>query len=194
MDFAKPVVNSEITASVTAIEQSVEQQASPSVIAPVDTHVVQSEECLAATPIDNSNKYVSSFDYALENVYDQIVQTIGVASTAILEPVLHVQQDNVEPPLAQQHEEVFPQGDSARLEGAATFNATATLPEQHPFATLIPHHCPLITKDLETIQQAVVVTIVDDEEGFTKVVSKSSRKKKKCYQTRSRGPLSTSSQ
>lgn len=80
------------------------------------------------------------------------------------------------------------------MEGAATCNATTPLPEQHPFATLIPHRCRLITNDLETIQQALVVTNVDDEEGLTTVVSKSRRKKKKGYQTRSTGSLQTLSQ
>jgi hypothetical protein len=78
------------------------------------------------------------------------------------------------------------------LEGATT--PTANIPEQYPFSTLILHHCPQITKDLETIQQALLVTNVDVEEGFTTVVSKSSWKKKKGYQTRSRGPLPTTSQ
>jgi len=47
---------------------------------------------------------------------------------------------------------------------------------------------------LEIIQQALVATNVDDEEGLTTVVSKSNRKKNKGYQTRSKGLLPTSSQ
>lgn len=119
---------------------------------------------------------------------DEIAHNSDVASIAILEPVLHVQQDNVEHPPAQLHEEVLSQEDLTRLEGVATFTATAKLPKQHPLATFIPHRCPLIIKDLEIIQQALVATNVDDEEGYTNVVSKSNRKKNKGYQTRSKGP------
>jgi len=52
----------------------------------------------------------------------------------------------------------------------------------------------LITKDLEIIQQALIVYNDVDEEGFNIVVFKSNQKKNKGYQTRSKGPLPTFSQ
>jgi len=73
------------------------------------------------------------------------------------------------------------------LQIAAACNSPAL--QSHPFATIIPHRCPIITKDLETIQQALVVSNVVDEDGFTIVVFKSNQKKNKGYQTRSQGPL-----
>jgi len=48
--------------------------------------------------------------------------------------------------------------------------------KSQPFATVIPHRCPIITKDMETIQQALLGSNVADEDGFIEVVSKSSRK------------------
>jgi len=65
---------------------------------------------------------------------------------------------------------------------------------QHPFATFVSHICPVIAKDLEIIQQALLAPNNDDTEGFTVVVSKSNRKENKGYQTRSRGPLSSNPQ
>jgi len=44
----------------------------------------------------------------------------------------------------QQQEEVLSQGDLTRFESAATCNATAKLPKQQPFATFIPHRCPVM--------------------------------------------------
>lgn len=172
LDFPKPVVAFEIAVSDTRIEHP-EQQASPYIIALVETDFFQTVEHPAETPLDGGN---NSFHFALENVYDEIAHNSDVASIAILEPVLHVQQDNMEHPPAQQQK------------GVARFTATAKLPKQHPLATFIPHWCPLIIKDLEIIQQALVATNVDDEEGYTNVVSKSNRKKNKGYQTRSKGP------
>jgi hypothetical protein len=80
------------------------------------------------------------------------------------------------------------------LEVAAAGNSTAKHSDQHPFANVIPLRYPLITKDLEIIQQTLVVYNDVGEEGFTTVVSKSHRKKNKGYQTRSKGSIPTSSQ
>lgn len=63
------------------------------------------------------------------------------------------------------------------MEVAAAGNSTAKHSDQHPFGKVVPHCCPLITKDLEIIQQALVVYNDVDEEGFTTVVSKSNRKR-----------------
>jgi hypothetical protein len=74
----------------------------------------------AETPLDRDNNY---FYFALENVSDEIDHNYDVASITMLEPVLNVQQDNVEHPPVHQHEEVLSQGDFTRLEGATTCTA-----------------------------------------------------------------------
>jgi len=84
------------------------------------------------------------------------------------------------------------QVDSSALVVMAAGNSSAI--QSHPFAIVIPHRCPIITKDLEVIQQALVVYKDVDEEGFTAVVSKSNWKKQKGYQTCSKGRLPKSSQ
>ena len=89
-------------------------------------------------------------------------------------------------------EEGNAQVDSSALVVAAVGNSPAF--PSHPVATVIPHQCPIITKDLEVIQQALVVYEDVDEQGFTVVVSKSNWKKQKGYQTHSKGPLPKSSQ
>lgn len=74
------------------------------------------------------DKFVPSPHFELEYVSDHIAQTIGIASTAILEPVLQVEPVHVESPFVQQQADVFSQEDAARLEDAAS--PTATMHEQ----------------------------------------------------------------
>jgi hypothetical protein len=85
------------------------------------------------------------------------------------------------------HEEGIAQAEPEGLEITATDHSLAI--QSHSFAIVILHRYPIITKELEVIQQAMVVSNVADEGGFTAVVSNSNRKKNKSYQTRSRGPL-----
>ncbi|AES87555.1 pumilio-family RNA-binding repeatprotein [Medicago truncatula] len=99
-------------------------------------------------------------------------------------PELQLQHEIVPLSVALQlNEEEGSDGESDGVE----IHADSPVSKSHPFATVIPHRCPIITKDLETIQKALVGSNVADEDGFTAVVSKSSRKKKKGYQTRSQG-------
>jgi len=81
---------------------------------------------------------------------------------------------------------------SGALVVAAAGNSPAI--QSHPFSIVIPHRCPIITKYLEVIQQALVVYKDVNEEVFTNVVSKSNQKKQKGYQTCSKGSLPNSSQ
>jgi hypothetical protein len=103
--------------------------------------------------------------------------------------VLQLQQDTVSWSIVLNEDEGT---DSERNGVEIQANCNPVL-KSHPFATVIPHRCPIITKDLEIIQKALVVSNVVDVDGFTNVLSKS-RKKTKGYQTRFRGPLPNPSQ
>lgn len=66
---------------------------------------------------------------------------------------------------------------------------------QHPLSFVAPHHCTVVTKDLEFIQQAVATSNDDQEEPFINYLSKSQRKKlNRAYQTHSKLPLFNSPQ
>jgi len=125
---------------------------------------------------------------ALENVTDDVICSNDVDSTSVLDPVLQLQHVHV-PLMVDFHqlEEGNVQVNSGALVVEVAGNSLAI--QSHSFATVIPHRCPIITKDLEVIQQTLVVYKDVDEEGFTAIVSKSNRKKQKGYQTRSKGLL-----
>jgi hypothetical protein len=141
----------------------------------------------------HSDKSAFNYQLALENVTDVVIRSNDVENTSVLDPVLQLQHVLV--PLTvdvQQLEEGNEHVDSGGLVVAAAGNSNAI--KSHPFVTVIHHRCPIITKDLEVIQQALVVYKYVDEEGFTTVVYKSNRKKQKGYQIRSNGPLTNLSQ
>ncbi|AET02663.2 DUF4283 domain protein [Medicago truncatula] len=92
--FSKPA--SEITTPVAATDQPPEQHVSPTVVAPVDTYVAQSETCPEALPLDSSihahsDKSAFTYHLALENVTDDVIRSNDVESTSILDPVLQLQ-------------------------------------------------------------------------------------------------------
>jgi len=179
--FAKPT--SEITAPVVATDQPPEQQVSPTVVALVDTYVAQSETCPEVLPLDSSrhahsDKTDFTYHLALENVTDDIIRSNDVESTTVLEPVLQLQHVHV--PLTvdvHQLKEGSAQVDSGALVVAAAGNSHVI--QSHPFAIVIPHRCPIITNDLEVIQQALVVYKDVDKEGLLMLFPGASGRNKK---------------
>lgn len=136
--------------------------------------------------LENGDKSASYYHLALENVTDEIARTNALTQTTRLEPVLQL-QNVIASIKTLHHEEGIAQVEREGLEVSATSHSPAI--QSHPFVNVIPHRCPIITRDLEVIKQALVVSNVADKEGYTIVISKSNRKKNKSYQTRSRGPL-----
>jgi len=127
-------------------------------------------------------------DLALDKASDALVRNNDIPTGVA--PVLRLQQEIA--PLSVVHQINEEEGSDGESDGEEIPYTSVFKP--HPFATVLPHRCPIITKDLETIQKALVVSNVEDADGLTTVVSKSSRKKKKGYQNRSRGPLPNPSQ
>ena len=179
-----------------------EQQHKVSVPAVIHLENHETDREHVSIPIENTDKPAASYHFALENVSDEFVHNDEFEHTEpVLQPVNNGLSANLEnrdkgvvqaePVVAetsvalQLNEEEGPDGES----DAEEILVDSPVSKSHPFVTVIPHRCPIITKDLETIQKALVGSNVADEDGFTEVVSKSSRKKKKGYQTHSRGPL-----
>jgi len=152
--FAKST--SEITAPIAETNQPPEHHVSPTVVAPVDTYVAQSETCPEVLPLDSSrhvhsDKSAFTYHLALEDVTVDVIRSNDVESTSVLDPVLQLQHVPVPRTVdVQQLEEGNAQVDSGALVVAATSNSLAI--QSHPFAIVIPHRCPIITKDLEVIQ------------------------------------------
>jgi len=140
----------------TAAPEQTKQHVSPSVSVPVDTHLANPENVtdeIARTNdhlvLENGDKSAFHYNLAFENVTDEIACTDVLTKTTWLEPVLQLQNAIVSIDTLN-HWEGIAQAELEGLEVAATSHSPAI--QSHPSATVIPHRCPIITRDLEVIQ------------------------------------------